>query len=257
VYRTSCLECHDNDGRGGISRDVLPKIPDFTDAKWQASRTDAELIHSILEGKGKSMPRMQHKLGKVEATLMVSFVRGFQGGKQVIDDKPDAAAARVQLAGAAHAAAARPQPPEHSAAAQVSQSHREAGRLFQRLCVMCHGSDGKGTNMRDNLPRIPDFSLSAWQDRRSDPQLIVSILDGKGTHMPSFRTKVAREQASELVALVRTFGPARQRPATNGIDDFEARMRQLSDELEKLREQSRALSNSTRESASKQATNTP
>src|SRR5271165_3379364 len=43
VYRASCLECHDNDGRGGIVRDDLPTVPDFTVAKWHASRSDAEL----------------------------------------------------------------------------------------------------------------------------------------------------------------------------------------------------------------------
>ena len=89
VYRASCLECHDSDGRGEVGRDASPTIPNFTDAKWQASRGDAELSHSILEGKGKSMPKMKNKLGSVQANQMVAFVRAFQGGKQVVEDEPD------------------------------------------------------------------------------------------------------------------------------------------------------------------------
>src|SRR5205085_6467744 len=59
VYRASCLQCHDVDGRGEAVRDTLPRVPDFTEPKWQAGRTDTQLSRSILEGKGKSMPRMK------------------------------------------------------------------------------------------------------------------------------------------------------------------------------------------------------
>ncbi len=49
------------DGRGTIVRKAMPSIPDLTDAKWQASRTDAELLHSVLEGKGQFMLPMKDK----------------------------------------------------------------------------------------------------------------------------------------------------------------------------------------------------
>src|SRR5262249_37632960 len=68
VFRASCLECHDSDGRGAAGRDLLPEIPDFTDVRWQASRSDDALSRSILRGKGKSMPRMKDKLGTVDVT---------------------------------------------------------------------------------------------------------------------------------------------------------------------------------------------
>ncbi len=51
IYRLVCMACHDTDGKGKIVRLAMPSIPDLTDAKWQASRKDSELQHSILEGK--------------------------------------------------------------------------------------------------------------------------------------------------------------------------------------------------------------
>src|SRR6266446_1851772 len=83
VFRAVCLKCHDNDGRGEVGRELFPKVPDFTDLKWQASRSDATLVHSILEGKGKTMRPMKDKLGTVDARQMVAFIRAFRGGKQV------------------------------------------------------------------------------------------------------------------------------------------------------------------------------
>src|SRR5690348_1869418 len=59
LYRSSCLKCHDTDGKGEIIRDTMPKVPDFTDAEWHATRSEADLRRSILEGKGKSMPPMR------------------------------------------------------------------------------------------------------------------------------------------------------------------------------------------------------
>ncbi len=207
VYRASCLQCHDNDGRGEVGRAVSSKIPDFTHPQWQSSRTDPELSHSILEGKGKSMPRMKDKLGSVDVKLMVAFVRAFRGGNQVVDDEPEEPPTAAQPSETRSPNSERlpvhaPSPP-----GQQEPKVREAQRLFQRSCVACHGSDGKGMGMRDNLPTIPDFTVLDWQQKRSDPQLVVSILDGKGTGMPAFRDKVASERVRDLVALIRRFAP--------------------------------------------------
>jgi mono/diheme cytochrome c family protein len=242
VYRASCLKCHDTDGKGEIVRDVNPKVPDFTDAAWHATRSDADLSRSILEGKGKSMPRMRDKVAPIGVGQMVAFVRAFRGGQQVVEESgeepspPEPAPAAVQPAGPAPPAArpAGPGPKELSLG--------EASRNFQRSCAKCHGNDGRGGEMRDSLPSIPDFTSRAWHEPHSDAQLLVSVLDGKGDGMPPFRDKVSREQARNLVAFVRSFNPSPTRVQPESPDDFEARFQQLLAEFEDLRRKSQALS---------------
>ncbi len=82
LYRAICQACHDVDGRGGLVRKAMPAIPDFTDPKWQGTRTDAELQHSMLEGKGQLMLPMKDKfaLAQTEVQEMVAFVRAFRPG---------------------------------------------------------------------------------------------------------------------------------------------------------------------------------
>jgi mono/diheme cytochrome c family protein len=242
VYRALCLECHDSDGKGEVGRDVSSKIPDFTNPGWHASRSDAELSRSILEGKGKSMPRMKNKLGSVDVKQMVAFVRAFQGGKQIVDDTPEAPGTPEQAAAASNNTVLPPRPVESTPSAHQGASNREGSRLFQRFCARCHSPDGTGTNMRDSRPTIPDFTQRAWQVSRNDPQLLVSVIDGKGVGMPPFRDKVAREQVRDLVAFIRAFGPSQSHPAGAPSDDFEDRFKRLLEEFENIRRQIRALS---------------
>jgi cytochrome c oxidase cbb3-type subunit 3 len=242
VYRSSCLECHDNDGRGSVVRDVYPRIPDFTDPDWHSTRSDDQLSRSILEGKGKSMPRMKEKLGSLDVKQMVAFLRGFRSGTQVVDDEPDAAPTPELPADDRAANAARSRSPELPALPPRNQHHRDGSQLFQRFCLMCHGPDGKGGNIRAHLPTLPDFTRPAWQAGRSDHQLLVSVLDGKGAKMPSFAGRLSREQARDVVAFIRTFAPVPTRRASADMEDFEARFQQLSDEFEHLGRQIRALS---------------
>ncbi len=75
LYEASCLKCHDSDGTGEIVRDVMPKIPDFTDAAWHASCSDADLRRSILEGKGRSMPAGRGKISEEQARGLVAYIR--------------------------------------------------------------------------------------------------------------------------------------------------------------------------------------
>jgi mono/diheme cytochrome c family protein len=78
LYRKDCRRCHGADGKG-LKRQRLSEIPDFADAAWQASREDADLHVSILEGKGKHMPPFGHTIGEDEVRALVTYVRAFAG----------------------------------------------------------------------------------------------------------------------------------------------------------------------------------
>ncbi|MCI0457714.1 MAG: c-type cytochrome [Gemmataceae bacterium] len=73
--------------------------------------------------------------------------------------------------------------------------------------MKCHGADGTGSPARGDRPEIPNFTKASWQARRSDAQIMASILDGKGLGMPPGRGKISAEQARGLVAYVRAFAP--------------------------------------------------
>ena len=96
--------------------------------------------------------------------------------------------------------------------------------------------------MRETLPAIPDFSDRSWQQSRKDSQLIVSVLDGKGTTMPAFRGKLGRAQAADIVRFLRTLSvPPLVASSPDDRDHFEERFRKLQEEFDDLDKQLRAL----------------
>jgi uncharacterized membrane protein len=70
------VKCHGADGTGSPARDRLPEIPDFTKSSWQAGRSDAQLLASILDGKDE-MPSWRDKIGEEQARSLVAHVRAF------------------------------------------------------------------------------------------------------------------------------------------------------------------------------------
>jgi ubiquinol-cytochrome c reductase cytochrome b subunit len=243
IYRAYCLACHDIDGTGQIGRKAMPEQPDFTNAKWQTSRTDAELKKSILDGKGKFMVPMKDKLSVADADKMVSYVRGFSGGKQKVPVETQqlvAPAPPTQPAVVTGPKPARSVPPPTMSAEMTARLGTAAG-LYRQYCLSCHGVEGRGSELKASMPTIPDFTNAGWQASVSNSQLVVSILDGKGTMMPAFRGRLGDEQAQDLAAYVKAFGPtaaAQQVPPS----DFEERFREIQEHWYTLQKQMQELS---------------
>jgi mono/diheme cytochrome c family protein len=340
MYRLVCMACHDTDGKGKVVRLAMPPIPDFTDPRFHSSRTDAELSHSILEGKEsivggvklQLMLSMKDKLtlARTDVKKMVAFIRAFKGGKQVVSPAPsgptalatDVAQALVPsspttpalsplprpvvstgpapstttstsgpvasvesaspmsripppLASAtkpapttppsvvqATAAPASTAPASRSVAALPTalpvatrntaaraEKLRMAGGIFSTLCIACHGPDGRGTLVRPAMPPIPDFTSRDWQTSRSSSQLASSILEGKGTFMPTWNGKLTPEQARDLVLYVRSFGGPTvlaaetegEAPAALSLVEFDNRIRSLRQQFDEVEKQLQAL----------------
>jgi mono/diheme cytochrome c family protein len=246
-YRKHCINCHEADGRGESSRDLMARIPDFTRPEWQAAHDADRMLHTIREGKG-SMPGMKAKLGSEDAVLLVSLVRNFRGGGQVVPDGPD------ELEGPS-------EPPESQEQTQPTRPNlrpaqavprtasdpavpgSDTGRsISRRFFVSCHGTDGHGSEMRALTPRPPEFASPDWQSKRSDPQLTASILEGRGAAMPSFGSKLSEAQAREVLAYVRSFASTEPRMSPKPSNDFRRRFEELRGEMERLDRQYRALS---------------
>jgi mono/diheme cytochrome c family protein len=120
---------------------------------------------------------------------------------------------------------------------------RVASTLYRQYCLVCHGRDGKASEMKQSMPILAenDFSNPSWQKQVSDAQLEASILNGKGSLMPAFGPdRINIEQAHDLVAYIRAFGPATDRPPDQG--SFEQRFKELQEQWNKFRRQFQELS---------------
>jgi hypothetical protein len=89
------------------------------------------------------------------------------------------------------------------------QEKQAVAGLFNRYCVRCHGSDGRGIW---DIPGIPDFTNVRWQASRSDAQRARIILEGRGAVMPPFRGALTLEEAWAIGRYLRTFVPGTETP---------------------------------------------
>jgi mono/diheme cytochrome c family protein len=130
--------------------------------------------------------------------------------------------------------------PDHALAARpssLSSSKKQMVRqLYRRLCASCHRNDHRG-----EPGQIPDFTRRSWQDRRSNAQLLATILEGKGSRMPAFRRKLTEGQARDLVGYLREVGGSEIKAARAAPDDVTRRFEELRKELEELQRQFRQL----------------
>jgi mono/diheme cytochrome c family protein/uncharacterized membrane protein len=228
LYSKHCQKCHGQDGTGADGRETFPEIPDFTNEKWQKWRSDAELVSTILDGKGTSMPQFANKLGMEEAKALAGFVRSFGSAKiKPMTDRDSDFDKQLQdlfeemkgLREEFQELSTTPESPQGAAPGPAAAVKKEnpattkpsaTSALFRVHCLKCHGKDGKGGLARKTLPHIPDFTDASWQKQQSDRQLATSILKGKEPDMPAFRGKINHDQARELVAEIRALGGGQQ-----------------------------------------------
>jgi hypothetical protein len=74
IFSRYCIRCHGPDGRGVWD---IPDVPDFTNAAWQATRSDAMFARRIIEGRGAVMPTFRGTLSLEEAWAMARYIRTF------------------------------------------------------------------------------------------------------------------------------------------------------------------------------------
>jgi len=91
LFNRYCIRCHGVDGRGVWD---IPDVPNFTNPRWQACRTDGELARAILEGRGSVMPPWRGTLSLEEAWAIARYIRSFVPGTEV--PRPDFTAPQMQ-----------------------------------------------------------------------------------------------------------------------------------------------------------------
>ncbi len=95
LYNRYCIRCHGSDGRGVWD---MPGVPDFTDVRWQACRTDEQIVRITLEGRGACMPQFRGALSIEETWGIARYLRTFVPGTEV--PKPDLGGSATRRPGA-------------------------------------------------------------------------------------------------------------------------------------------------------------
>ncbi len=271
VFRDTCMACHGADGRGTPVHAAMPTIPDFTNSKWQHSRTDVELQHSILEGKGKFMLPMKNRVDATGAKDLVAYVRNFTAGKQVvpveqppqpqqITERPTSPKVSETVPKKENPllAAKEPVPPPtpkkelpvvqgpeiiaQPSPRETAEQIRFTAAAYRQNCLTCHGADGRGTAMRPSMPTIPDFTNSVWQRNHNSGLLTASIQSGKGVFMPAFGQRLKPNEIRNLLAYVRAFGPPAPAPIRPEATDYERQFHELQRQWNELDRQFKELS---------------
>ncbi len=248
-FRQNCAACHGDDGTGDIVRMKLSTIPDFTNLAWQFSQTEDVIIDRIADGSAPLMPPFRDTLSPQEIMELAIYVRSFIGRAKIDADESvtGASADRRQSAVVTHADVVPNDEPSPAPTADVASRIRAGAGIFRQYCVACHGADGTGRKSRTQAPSIPDFTNDTWQTQHTDRKLVASIMDGKGTLMPANRRRITDEQARDVVAYLRSFGPRAARTKGQASrSEFEKSFRELErrwDELENRLQQNKPQKN--------------
>jgi mono/diheme cytochrome c family protein len=81
LFREYCAKCHGEDGTANTPKGRQLMARDFTDAEFQSSKTDADLIKQVTKG-GEDMPPFGKKLSAEQIeSLVKNDVRGFSKKK--------------------------------------------------------------------------------------------------------------------------------------------------------------------------------
>ena len=80
-WEKSCAKCHGPDGKGDTKLGKRVEVKDFTDAKYQASMKDEDMIKTIKDGvKNGAKIRMKaaEGLSDEEIKALAAYVRAFK-----------------------------------------------------------------------------------------------------------------------------------------------------------------------------------
>ncbi len=159
LYASYCTTCHGSDARGA------PGYPNLTDDAWLWGDSEAQIVHTLKQGRVAIMPQLGAALGgDAGVDNMVRYVRSLSGLE------------------AADAAAQAMQP------------------MYVALCSACHMPDGSGNPML-GAPSLVD---DAWLYGSSPDDVRHSIVQGRNGVMPPHGELLGDNRTKILAAYVKS-----------------------------------------------------
>ena len=155
LFRGNCAACHGEDARGQAKR-----FPDLTDAEWQWGSDEAQILHTLREGRTGVMPPWGPALGEEGTREVTEYVLALAKGE-----------------GDAEA--------------------RAAGKMkYGQFCVACHGPTGTGNAALGGS----DLTNDSWTYGGAPGDISRSIREGRTGIMPPQKGRLNEEQIRLLAA---------------------------------------------------------
>lgn len=158
LYEDNCGVCHGFQAQGS----QLIGAPTLTDNTWLYGGKVNDIIHTITYGRNGVMPGWVAALGETGVINVANYV--------------------LSMSGLTHNA----------------QAAQEGEKMYNGICVACHGIEGKGNQMLG----APDLTDDDWLYGSSLTTVAESIRDGRSGTMPPWRDRLNEQQIKVLAAWV-------------------------------------------------------
>ena len=179
VYQTHCAVCHGADGRGNTpaGRLLTPGVRVFADPVAMARVTYDRMYRAIKDGRpGTAMAPWHTVLSDIEIGAVIDYIRTLA--------------------------------PEGAGVPGSDAMSLESGRrLYQRSCVVCHGTDGRADTEAARIldPPPSEFADPIVMARVDDGRMYLAITKGRpGTAMSSWEHAMVPSQIIDIMRYVRT-----------------------------------------------------
>lgn len=160
LFLTYCMQCHGSDARGSKG------FPNLTDADWQWGGEPETIQTTIAEGRMGMMPAYGGQ---------PDVIGGEAGAKEVANYVRS-------LSGLSH---------DSALAAKGKEK-------FDKVCVACHGPEGKGMNALG----APNLTDKVWLYGSSEATIVETITKGRANRMPAWKEFLGDAKVHILAAYV-------------------------------------------------------
>lgn len=163
IFSNTCATCHGSSARGAIG------FPNLSDTTWHWGGSPDRVLQTVLDGREAAMPPW--------GTVLTGM-----GGDHAVDH----VVAYVETLSA------------HKGSPQNEYMVSRGKKMYEGLCVACHGPAGKGN------PDLgaPDLTDDYWLYGNDDESLAKTISEGRHGAMPAHRALLGETRARLAAAYV-------------------------------------------------------
>jgi mono/diheme cytochrome c family protein len=80
-------------------------------------------------------------------------------------------------------------------------------RVYQRLCIRCHGAEGKGDGSESGGAQPADLTDAQWDFGATDGDIFTAIHDGTSADMDGYAARLSDTDIWNVVNYLRSIGP--------------------------------------------------